>query len=186
MKQNRLIRFFALAVVLGATVSLQSCTKALQNLHFNLGMQTQTETVTIPVTPSGTLSVGPVTTTYNVDSFIKASTGNQLGINNIYSVKLASVVLTIVNPDSTNNFANFQSCSASMSSNTNSTPYTLNISNNPDTYAPSLSLPVDANMELKSYIGTQFNYNVTGVLRHPVTKPLTCTITFSYNLVVQG
>ena len=188
MKHNKIIRVLAVFLVAGLMSSLQSCTKGLQNLHFNLGMQTQTVTVTIPVTTSDTVAIGPISTTYNVDSFIKASTGNQLGINNIYSVKLSSVVLTLPSITSASpvSFANFQSCTASFSSNTNSTPYSINITNNPDSYSNTLNLPVNSNDELKSYIGTNFTYNLFGILRRPVTTPVSCTITFTYSLVVQG
>jgi hypothetical protein len=186
MKHNSIVKSLILVIAIGVIGALQSCTKGLSSLHFNLGMQTQTVTVTIPATSSDTVAIGPVTTSYNVDSFIRAQTGNQLGISNINSVKLASVVLTLTNSTSANNFANFQSCTASFTSNTDATPYTLNISNNPDAASSTLSLPVNLNDELKNYIGTQFSYNLSGILRRPVTAPLTCTITFSYNLIVQG
>ena len=186
MKRFNFIKSVALVAAVGIVGMLQSCTNGLKSLHFNLGMQTQTVTITIPPTTGGTISVGPISTSYNVDSFIRAQTGQQLGINNIYSVKLASCVITITNPTADNNFANFQSCTASFTSNTNSTPYVLTINNNPDTYQNTLSLPVDANAELKTYLGDQFQYNFTGTLRRPITTTLTCTVTFNYNLVVQG
>ncbi len=185
MKQNKAIRSLVLVAIVGIMSMLQSCNKALQNLHFNLGMQTQTVTVTIPPA-SGNVAIGPITSSYNVDSFIRASTGQQLGIANISSVKLASCVITINNSSLANNFANFQSCDASIFTNTNSTPITMSIANNPDASANTLSLPVDGNQELKSYIGTQFTYNFSGTLRRPTTDTLNCTITVNYNLIVQG
>ena len=185
MKKNHLLKLLTLAIVVGFMGTLQSCSKALQNLHFNLSMQTQTVTVTVPPT-SGTVTVGPITSTYNVDSFIKANTGNQLGISNIQSVKISSCVLTLTNSTATNNFGNFESCSASFYSNTDQTPYTLSIPNNPDGIESTLSLPVDSTAELKSYLGDTFTYNFTGAMRRPTTVPLTCTITFTYSLVVQG
>ena len=185
MKKNHLLKILTVAVVVGTVGTLQSCNKALQNLHFNLSMQTQTVTVTIPPA-SGTISVGPITSTYNVDSFIRANTGNQLGISNISSVEISSCVLTLSNGTATNNFGNFESCSASFFSNTNSTPYTLSIPNNPDGDYQTLALPVDSTAQLSSYLGNQFTYNLTGSLRRPTTIPLNCTITFTYSLVVQG
>jgi hypothetical protein len=185
MKNNRFVKTLGLVAVIGLMTGLQSCTKALQNLHFNLGMQTQTVTVTIPPT-SGNVAIGPVEAVYNVDSFIKAQTGQQLGVSNISSVKIASVVLSLSNANATNSFGNFQSCTASFYSNTNATPYTMSIPSNPEGLQPTLSLPVDANTEMKSYIGDHFYYNVSGILRTPTTIPLTCTITVNYNLIVQG
>ena len=185
MKLNQRIKILSLVALVGSMSMLQSCNKALQNLHFNLGMQTQTVTVKIPPT-SGSISIGPLSNSYNVDSFIKANTGQQLGVANISSVKLSSCVLTLNNSSLANNFANFQSCSASFYTNTNSTPVSISIADNPDVSASTLSLPVDANLELKSYIGDQFTYNFAGSLRRPTTDTLVCTIAVTYNVIVQG
>jgi hypothetical protein len=186
MKNNQLLKLLALTVVIGLSGTLQSCNKALQNLHFNLGMQTQTVTIKIPPSPAGNVSIGPVVSPYNVDSFIKAQTGQQLGISNVSSVKVASCILTLDNATQTNSFGNFESCSASFFSNTNSTPYTMSITDNPATFATTLSLPVDANAELKSYIGDVFTYNVAGKIRTATTDTLSCTVKITYSLVVQG
>jgi len=186
MRKNKMIAFTAIAITLGA-ITLHSCTKLASLLNFNLGMQTESVNITIPITTDTSLiTVGPATNSYNVDSFIKASTGNQLGEANITNVKLASVLFTLNNADSVNNFADFESVSASFSSNTNTTPYTINIANNPDVYAATLSLPVDTTVQLKTYLGNQFTYSVSGKLRRPTTKPLNCTVTFTFNVAVQG
>lgn len=188
MKKTHFITILVLAITFGAVATFQSCTKLAKLLNFNLGMQTETVNVTIPATTgsNGVVTVGPATNTFNVDSFIKNQTGNQLGASNITSVKLASVVFTLNNANSLNNFQNFESCSATFSSNTNSTPYTISIPNNADAFSSTLILPIDTTAELKSYIGNQFNYSVSGKLRRSTTIPLDCTITFTFNLKVQG
>ena len=146
------------------------------------------ESLTIPATPltAGTATFGPATNTYNVDSFIKAQTGTLLGVENITSVKITSCELIINNATTTNNLQNFRSCSASFSSNTNATPYQINIPNINDVYATSINLPVDTTAELKSYLGNQFNYSVSGELRRATTIPLNCTLQFTFSVVVQG
>src|ERR1039457_1073700 len=94
MKKTHLISIIVIAITFGTVATFQSCTKLAKILNFNLGMQTETVNVTIPVTTgtNGVVTVGPATNTFNVDSFIKSQTGNQLGASNITSVKLASVV----------------------------------------------------------------------------------------------
>lgn len=179
----------AIAVTLSTIFLFQSCTKIGSLLNFNLSMQTETVNVTIPVTTdtSGNITVGPTVTTFNVDSFVRAQTGNQLGASNINSVKLNTVVFSLNNAGITNNnFSAFQSVAASFTSNTNSTPYTISIPNNPDVYATVLNMPVDTTVELKSYIGNTFNYTVTGKLRHPTTIPLQCTIAVTFSVNVRG
>lgn len=187
MKRKHLIAIGAIIVTISAITMFQSCSKIGSLLNFTLNMQTESFTVTIPPSgTSGTFTVAPTTTEYNVDSFIKAETANQLGIANIKSVKLSSVVFTLNNADSTNNFQNFQALSASFTSNTDATPYDISISDNPNTYATTLSLPIDTTAQLASYIGTTFSYNVSGSLRAPTTIPLNCTITVTFSVNVQG
>jgi len=184
MRKKHLIRIMPLAAVFCAMVSFQSCTKIGQLLHFDLSMQTQSVTVDIPPA-SGVISVGPVVTSYNVDSFIKASTAGQLGVANIKSVKMSSCVMTINNPTPQNNFANFESASATAFSNTDTNPYTISITNNPNTYASTLNLPVDQT-ELSPYLGSQFTYSFTGKLRRATTAKMNVTITFTYSVSVGG
>jgi hypothetical protein len=175
-------------VICATTTLLQSCTKVAKNLHFNLAMQTGSVNITIPATPltSGPATFGPASNTYNVDSFIKAQTGTLLGVQNITSAKLTSCVLIINNPDIKNNLQNFQSASAQFSSNTNSTPYIINVPFIPDSYGVMSDMPVDTAAELSSYLGNQFIYSVTGKLRKATTVPLNCTLQFTFSLVVQG
>ena len=187
MKWNRVIGVFVLAITC-LFVTLQSCTKLGQLLSFNLSMQTESVTITIPVTTDTTdaLNIGPVTNSFNVDSFVKVNTASQLGAANIKSVKISSVVLVLDNADAANNFRDFSSFNASFYSNTEAMPYTISIPSNPDVYASTLTLPIDTTAELKSYLGNQFTYSVSGKLRHPVTKPVTCTVTFTFSVSVQG
>jgi len=90
------------------------------------------------------------------------------------------------NPTAASNFQDFQSCSASFFSNTNTTPYTLSIADNPDVYSSALLLPVDTSVNLATYLGNEFTYSFSGKLRRPTTTPLSCTITFTFSVSVQG
>ncbi len=187
MIRNRLT--IALSVIaVGAIITVSSCTKLVNLLNTRLSMQTQSVNVTVPVIPdtSGMITVGPAYSRFDVDSFIKAQTASQFGAANIESVKLHSVVFTLNNADMANNFQNFKSVSASFYSNTNSTPYVVSIPNNPNTFASSLSLPVDTTVNLKAYIGNQFYYTISGEARHGTTKELDGTITFTFDLDVKA
>jgi hypothetical protein len=185
MKKQHLNRILTIAAVFVVITTLQSCSKLAQKLlNFDLSMQTQTVNVDVPPA-QGNIAVGPITTYYNVDSFVRASTGGQLGAANISSVKITSCVITINNPNFANNFANFKSASASFYSNTDTNPYTLSNPSNPDQYAPTLTLPVDQT-ELSSYIGNQFTYSLSGSMRRPTTTTLHCTVTFTYSVKVSG
>lgn len=182
------VNLFYISVIAIAVTALQSCTKVGKNLYFKLPMQTGSVSLTIPPTPMtvGTATFGPATNSYNVDSFIKAQTGTLLGVQNITSVKIVSCVLTVNNPDAANNLQNFQSGYADFSSNTNSTPYRINIPSIPDVFSTSINLPVDTSAELSSYLGNEFNYSVGGNMRRATTIPLNCTLQFTFNVIVQG
>ena len=134
-------------------------------------MQTESANVTIPVTTAvnGVISVGSATNTHNVNPHIKAQTGNQMGAVNISSVKLVSVVFQLNNSNALNNFQNLESCAATFTSNTKSTPVTVSVRNNTDIASNTLSLPVDTTLDLKSYIGNEFHYPL--YLRKQITPP---------------
>jgi hypothetical protein len=189
MKQVKLIPSLAIIMTIASVFMLQSCTKIGNALQYNLALQSGSVTVAIPpMTNTGSIaSVDAGSNTINIDSFIKAHTAGLLGVANIQSVKLTSCTITVQNGNSANNFANFESCSAAFSSNAESTPYSVNIADNPDAYATSLTMPVDTAIELKNYlVGNQFNYSVGGKLRRSTTDTLNCTIQFQFNIRVQG
>jgi len=185
MKQLTLLSFMAIVV---AVFSLQSCTKIGTMLQYDIPMQSGSVTITIPPTSNTAASLnGSGSNSINIDSIIKANTAGLLGVNNITSVKLTSATMNLQNADANNNFANFQSCFASFTSNSDGSPYQLSITNNPDAFASSLSLPVDTTAELKNYItGSSFTYTAGGQLRAATTQSLTCNITFTFNIHVQG
>lgn len=169
-------------------VAMQSCSKVAKLLQYDIPLQSGSITITIPPTAvtSGTAS-GTGTNYINIDSVIKANTGNVLGISNITSVKLKSATMVLQNPDTANNFQNFSSCYASFTSNSASAPYQVSIANNPNTYASTLTLPVDTTVNLKSYItGYQFTYTAGGAIRTATTDSLKCTINFTFSIHVQG
>ncbi len=180
----------AIIATVASVFTLQSCTKGISNLlRYNLAMQSGEVTVAIPpMTNSGSgATVDAGSNTINIDSFIKAHTAGLMGVANIQSVKLTSCTVNIQDASVSNNFANFQSCNAAFSSNAEATPYEVNIPSNPDTYATTLSMPVDTTTELKSYLtGNQFNYSLGGKLRRSTTDTLHCTIQFKFNIRVQG
>jgi hypothetical protein len=192
MKKTSLFSTAAIAITFGAMSMLQSCTQSASDLlQFEVPVQSGSEVITIaPIDTAGTFTLPPTSTSLNVDSLIKLGTNNKLGITNISSVKILSCELKLNNATATNNFANFESCNASLTSSTESTPFVLTVSN-PDTYSESLTLPVDPNKELKSYMGNStglntFNYTITGTVRRKTTDSLKCTITYKFKAIVKG
>jgi hypothetical protein len=184
MLKTKSISVLGLGLIFGA-IALQSCDKVTGDI--DLPAMTGTIQVAIPPTTdtSSARTLGTGVNTYNIDSFIKANTNGTLGIDNIKKARITSLKLTLANPSAANNFANLQSYYASFYTNTNTTPYSVPEQNNPDEYADTRNLPVDANADLKGYFtGTQFTYSVGGKLRRAITDSLRCTVTFEYMIVV--
>lgn len=189
MKKYRLLIATGIAAVTCIGLStLQSCDKVASLLQYDLAMQTASAEVVIPPTTDTVgSSSGSQTVYYNIDSFIKANTGNVLGLNNITSAKIQSCTITLENPTSANNFANFRSAYGSVYSNSNTTPYTLSITSNPDTYSDVLTMPLDTSVNLKPYLtGNQITYSMGGSLRRATTDSIHCRVEFKFKIHVQG
>jgi len=189
MRKQYVTTALLFATISIAVISFQSCTKTAQALKYNLKMKTGSVHFIIPASTFtvGNNMYGPVSNSYNVDSFIKAQTGTLLGIDNISSVKVASCTLTLDDPDTTSkNFGNFESCYAEFYSDKYPSPFQVSDMNIPDADTRSINMSVDTSAELKSYIGTQYTYTLYGKLRRPAPKDMHCTLQYSFNIVVQG
>ena len=178
-----------LAFTCATMLSMNSCSKLAKNLNYDLDMQTASMDVVIPAYSDTNISVsGSQTVFFNIDSFIKANTGNLMGVSNITSAKIRSCNLALQDPTPALNFANFKSCTGSFHTDGNLEPFAVSIPYNADAYSATLSLPVDTSAELRGYMsnGNQFTYSLGGRLRRPTTKEIHCTATFTFKVHVQG
>ena len=190
---------FLLAVAAIALVvlsfTLSSCGKInignnlANNLKYNLNMKTAEVKIVIPPYSGTNVNVtGSETNNYDIDSFIKATTGNAVGIANIESARLMECKLILEDASTNNNFANFSTCAGSFFSDVNSAPYALTIADNKDQYATELQLPVDSTINLKSYFenhARRFTYSLAGKLRRPTTDSIHCKVEFSFRITVK-
>ena len=189
MKKNFFSLQSTLVVACFTMLSMNSCMKLTKGIQYDLNMQTASMDLVIPPYTDTNISVtGSQTNYYNIDSFIKARTGGMMGLANITRAKLESCVLVLNNSTQAENFANFRSCIGTFYTNSNTTPYVVNIASNPDVFADTLTLPVDTSADLTTYVnnGTQFTYSLGGRLRRATHDTLHCTATFKFNLHVQG
>jgi hypothetical protein len=184
-------KFTLLAIAAVLILAVQSCDKIVaDNLKFDLSMQTGSVDITIPPISDTTSNVtlGTVISSYNFDSAIKAGTSNKLGVSNIGSAKMVSCKLTLLNHNDSNNFANFQNTNVNFFTNSNTTPFVAaTVTNNPDVYADTLNVPVDATTELKSYLtGTQLTYSLMGKMRRKTTDTIVCRVQLTMNVQVHS
>lgn len=170
--------------------TMTSCDKLVdevaKNLNFDLVFQTAETTFSIPVQSTlGTYS-DTKSETFDMDAFIKGKTDNKLGVGNIKTAKIKSCKLTITNPDADNNFQNFSKASVILKA-AGQPDITLEINDNPDTYATELSLPVDASKDMVPYLkATSFTYVVGGTLRKVTTKEIMMHVRFEFDINVSG
>lgn len=119
-----------------------------------------------------TLTLSAQSVYFNLDSTVKSVTNDKYSINDVSSVNPDELTLKINNPDSNNNFSNFETGSVMLVSNSNSTPISFTFSQ-ANVYADSISVPLDKNLNLKTYLqGNSFTYTLSGKLRKATTKTL--------------
>ncbi len=190
MKKNLL--FPALAIVCGSFM-FSSCDKAISSLiqPQSIEWTASDVEVTIPATSDTAYhsSIGTGTFTYNLDSFIKSKTADKLGLANVDEFSFKSCTLTIQNPDATNNFQNFERAIGQFYTSAKTDVKTIGeITNNPNTYAASLSLPV-ATDNIKPYLSnsgsTTIYYSVGGKLRAATTHELKVLVHVEYTIHVK-
>ncbi len=103
-------------------------------------------------------------------------------MKDVTSVNPNQISLKILNPDTANNFANFESGSLSFFSDNNTTPFSFDFTN-ANQYADSISLPLDTTVNLKSYMmGKNFNYILKGKLRKATTSTLNVRATVKFKV----
>jgi hypothetical protein len=182
----------ALYATVTAMLPFQSCNKLTDVVKVpDVNFTGASTDIVIPPTNDTTdkVTIGQASFSYNLDSMIKAQTNGAVGYSSIKSVKITSITLTLTDPSTANNFANFIYAAAAFNTDANSggyPAYTIAyIDNNPDSYNPVLLPPiVDATQDVKKYFSsnTTFYYTLAGKLRHPLTATLHCHVDITYDI----
>ncbi len=179
------------AVLMCYCMAISSCSKVKDALSQSFTWTPNDDTLYVPPIADTLLytSMGSVTVTYDLDSIVKSKTSNALGLKNIESFKIKSVTLTMLNPDSANNFANFEKVKVSFFTATSTTPVVIcEVDNNPSTYATVLNIPIANPVDLKSYLPSSGTVTMScmfsGKLRHATTK--TCSYHFHRDTDAKG
>jgi hypothetical protein len=182
---KKILLFSVLAIGLFA-LAFSSCNKIAAAFPAIAWSGTDVTFTVAPVSDTSlNTSIGTGTFSYDLDSLVKAQTKGAFSLSSISSFKFTSCVLTIQNPDPANNFQNFESAALSFSTNANTTPVTIGeVTNNPNTYAATLTLPVNSSVNVKNYLPSSgpmvANYSLKGKLRIPTTTTLTIKVHVEY------
>ena len=166
-------------IVLMLIVSIFSCKKIIASIFSGLEFNLPNMSVNIPAVPivtAGEVQFGTITQNINLDSVVKANTGNSFGADVVKAVSIKSITITIPNADDLNNLSNFQSARISLTSNSNSTSIDIANINFPDTNASTFVYTPASSTELVTYLkGSSLTYTLYGRNRRITTKTLTFT-----------
>jgi hypothetical protein len=178
---KRAIGVFVFAAII-ITLST-SCKKVITSLFPGINVRIPDVQLTVPpvlIVPGSEMSLGTYTASYNLDSVIKASTNNVFNINDIASVKVKEVTVTLQNGDNLNNLSNFESARVVLSTDTNGSETNLVSMNFPDAAATSMTVSPSDSPDLKQYlVGNTIHYTVYGKVRRPTTKSLNMVVSIT-------
>lgn len=181
--KNKLTAITMMAMV--AILGLSSCEKIKDKLFtaFITNSADVEFTINIVTTTNAKTEIGLIKQTVNLDSIIKAETGNAFSLDDITSINMEEAKVTILNPDATNNFANFEEGWLEFNTDINLTPILVATGLNPDVYADSWMLPVDKSINLKDYLkGTHLAYILQAKARRVTSKPLDCKLAIKFKV----
>jgi hypothetical protein len=168
------VRFLAVPLLV---MCLGSCKKLEVSLFGGQTIVLPAYALTVPAIPfaDSTLefNTGSFTTYINTDSIIRAQTSGKYDINDVSSVKVTKVALSISNADANNNLSAFKSMLITISSSANANAADM-FSINIPAYADSVYTTGPSNTaNIIGYLyGTTINNTVYGYVRKTTSKPL--------------
>jgi hypothetical protein len=177
-----MFRSLGFVALLALSAFLPSCDKVKDAITINVPLQTADVQFSITPVNAGTGTLTVFQFGVNIDSVLKKE-NSSIGIGNIKKAKIKSITLALSNATQADNFGAFSSCEAGLASNAKPDYTTFaSLTANPDTYAATLSIPVN-DVDLKDYFGsTIFYYKLTGTARRATTSTLTGTATVKFDI----
>ena len=164
-------------------VIITSCKKTSTLVQGNVSIQMPAVTFTIQ--SNQTSADTTIAVYYNIDSAIRKSNAS-FNITNIKSVTATAANAILTSPtDAIDNFGNVGSLSISINSASDaSNAIFAQVTNNPNSFATSLNIPVNT-VALKNYFdASTFNFTFIEVMNAATTIPLQAQATIQFNVVV--
>lgn len=172
-------------VALLFTVGLTSCDQIKEKI-FNAFLANSADidfTIDIISDTSKVGSIDSLSTNMDLDSIIRVQTNNAFNLTSITSINLEECKMTILNPDATNNLANFEQGNLTFSTDSKSVPVQVCSGIIADVYSDSWLMPVDKTINLKEYlIGHKLSYNISAKARRVTTKKLDCKMSIKFKV----
>ncbi|WP_207496485.1 hypothetical protein [Aridibaculum aurantiacum] len=135
----------------------------------------------IPLVAGEEIPVGALRSPINLDSAIKANTGNTFGANAVHSIKVKHLVLKATNADDKTNLSNFESARIRIYSDTSEVDiahFTF-----PTEATDSMFVVPETSPEISQYLkGRSLSYNLFWKNRKPTQKPLQLQVRIALNV----
>ena len=150
-------KLLAASIFAAGLITLSSCDKIANELMRPFDVPVSTLTVSIPIVAAinAEANLGSATTSFNLDSAIKANTANLFSINAVNSIKISAIAVTLQNTDAANNLSNFESARIAFNTNKNTTQTTIGskaIVDNNSASNSSTTIDITNSPELKEYL----------------------------------
>ena len=169
--------FLFLAVAATAAFGLTSCEK-IEDALFKPFQSPLSFDVTIPVIAETNVEkqMGETVVRYNLDSVIRANTGNVFGADIVGAMYVKDIAIQLQNSDAGNNLSNFDYVKLSVASG-NGTPVIMGPFNIPATTTTSVSFPVTTSINILPFFsGSNVSFKLSGKANKATTKTLTARI----------
>ncbi len=165
--------FLLMAVAVTAVLTLASCEK-LKDAIFEAFETPYSFEVSVPVVTNTTseTTFGESNVRFNLDSIIRANTGNVFGADIIGNVQIKEVAFEVIEGNATSNLTNFAYVKMEVAAN-GTTPVVMGPYSIPPTATSSASFPVSNSFNIKSlFSGSTVNFKITGKARTATTQTM--------------
>ncbi|WP_207496481.1 hypothetical protein [Aridibaculum aurantiacum] len=174
------------AVLLTLVTLMSSCKKVVTAVFPGVDVQVPQVVITVPpliMVPPNEVSLGTYSTSFNLDSIVRANTAGVFNANDISSVRVKTITVAVQNSDNLNNLSNFEYARLTISSSSNSSEANIATINFPDVASSTQTATTDNSPDLRAYLnGNQLSYNVYGKLRKPTTKSLNVAVNITMRI----
>ncbi len=159
-----------------AAISFTSCDKLKELVPpFDITLPEVPIVVQATAVSSTETTLGTGTYNYDINAEIKKYVSSA-SISSVSSVKIKSVNISMPGATAAQNLSNFSSLRILLTTNSNSNEAVIATANPPVDFTQQLTASA-SDTELKSYLsGSQYNYNVKGVVRKAITTPTTIMV----------
>lgn len=169
--------FLLLAIAACATFSFSSCQK-LEEIIFQPFESPYTFEVTIPVVTNTTseLPMGTTNVRFNLDSVIRANTGNVFGADIVGSMHISEIGITLLDSDASNNLSNFEYVKLGVATD-GTTPVVIGPLNIPAGATTTTTFALGNGLNVKSlFSGANTRFELSGKAKTATTKTLKARI----------